>query len=119
MILSVALRELVPEVEAEVAGEVAEVADFEDIEDSEDVEDVGDVEVTLVACGRPHAHRLVGEQHRQALFVGGGVHHDRLDAHFTRRPDDPQGDFAAVGDQDFLEHACLRQKVEESKGLEV
>src|SRR6185436_9287280 len=32
--------------------------------------------------------------------IGGGVHRDRLDAHFVRSPVDAQCDLAAVGDED-------------------
>jgi hypothetical protein len=36
--------------------------------------------------------------------VGGGMHGDRLDAHFAAGALDAQRDLAAIGDQDLLEH---------------
>ena len=39
------------------------------------------------------------------LVVGLGIDGDRLDAEFLAGADDAQGDFAAVGDEDFVEHA--------------
>ncbi len=38
--------------------------------------------------------------------VGGGMDHDRVDAEFFGRAKHPEGDFAAVGDQDLLKHAA-------------
>jgi hypothetical protein len=40
----------------------------------------------------------------ERVFVGLGVDGDRLDAEFLAGLDHPQGDFSAVGDQDFFEH---------------
>jgi len=37
-----------------------------------------------------------------------GVHGDGGDAHLLARPVDPERDLAAVGDEDFLEHAATR-----------
>jgi hypothetical protein len=37
--------------------------------------------------------------------VGGGMHGDRLDAELLAGAQHAKGDLAAVGDQDFLEHA--------------
>jgi hypothetical protein len=41
--------------------------------------------------------------------VGGGMHRDRLDAHFVAGAVDAQRDLAAIGDQDLLDGiiACL------------
>ena len=36
--------------------------------------------------------------------VGGGVHRDRRDAEFLAGAQDAQRDFAAIGDEDFIEH---------------
>ena len=44
----------------------------------------------------PHAARRIGV----------GIDGDGLDAHLARRLDDAAGDFAAIGDQNFLEHEC-------------
>ncbi|MEZ5256375.1 MAG: biotin--[acetyl-CoA-carboxylase] ligase, partial [Ilumatobacteraceae bacterium] len=42
----------------------------------------------------------------QGIAIEFGVHRDRRDPEFSGRPDDPDGDFPTVGDQDLLEHRC-------------
>ena len=42
----------------------------------------------------------------QRVAVGVGIDGDRLDPHLARGLDDPAGDFAAIGNQDTLEHAA-------------
>ena len=64
----------------------------------------GHVEVAVGAARRPDADGLVGEAHVQRVLVRLGVDGDRLDAELAAREDDPQGDFATVGDQDLLKH---------------
>ena len=61
-------------------------------------------QVAVDAAGRPDADVLVGKADVQRVLVGLGVDRDGLDAELAAREDDAQGDFAAVGDQDFLEH---------------
>ena len=39
------------------------------------------------------------------LGIGGGVHRDGRDAHLAAGALDAQRDLAAIGDEDFLEHA--------------
>jgi len=38
--------------------------------------------------------------------VGGGMHRHGADAHLAAGAVDPEGDFAAIGDEDLLEHLC-------------
>ena len=56
---------------------------------------------------RADADGLVGQLDVARVLVGLRVHGDRLDAHLAGGLDDPAGDLAPVGDQDFLEHGCL------------
>jgi hypothetical protein len=35
------------------------------------------------------------------------MHGDGFDAEFTTGPDDPAGDFTAIGDKDFFEHMTV------------
>ena len=49
-------------------------------------------------------HRLVGEPRVQRAAIGLGVDGDRAQAEPPRGADDAAGDFAAVGNQDALEH---------------
>ena len=47
---------------------------------------------------------LVGELHMHGVGVGGRMHGDRRDAEFLGGAQDAQRDFAAVGDEDLVEH---------------
>jgi hypothetical protein len=40
----------------------------------------------------------------EAFQIGLGIDGNSLDAELFAGPNDPQSDFAAVGDKDFLEH---------------
>ncbi len=51
-------------------------------------------------------HRLIGHLDMQRIAVGIGIDCDRLDAELLRGLDDPAGNFAPVGDEDFLDHCC-------------
>ena len=68
-------------------------------------DDRRDAQVAVGAARRADADVLVGEPHVQRVLVGLGVDRDGLDAELAAGADDPQGDLAAVGDEDFLEHA--------------
>ena len=61
-------------------------------------------EVGPPGIGRPDADRLVGKLDRQRFAVGFAVDDDRLDPERAAGAQDPQGDFAAVGDEDLAEH---------------
>ena len=63
------------------------------------------VQVAVGAARRADADVLVGEPDVQRVLVGLGVDGDGLDAELAAGADDAQRDLAAVGDQDFLEHA--------------
>ena len=70
-------------------------------------DDRGDIEVGIARRRRPDAHRMVGQPHVHRIGVGGGMHRDRLDAHFMRGAVDAQRDLAAIGDQQAGNgHAC-------------
>ena len=64
---------------------------------------VGD-QVAFGGRRRADMHRLVGHLHKRRARVGVGIDRDGLDAHAARRADDAAGNFAAIGDEDFLEH---------------
>ena len=67
-------------------------------------DDLVDHEIGLRRGGRPDGDGLVRHLDMQGVLVGFRIDRDRLDPHAARRLDDSAGDFAAVGDQDFLEH---------------
>jgi hypothetical protein len=65
------------------------------------------VQITVRASRRSDADVLVRKFDVERVLVGLGVHGDRLDAELAARIDDPQGDFATIGDENFLKHiAC-------------
>ena len=70
-------------------------------------DDIDDVAVAVLAGGWPDADVFVGKRHVQRVGVGLGVDGHRRDAHLLAGADDAQRDFAAIGDEDFLEHSLL------------
>src|SRR3546814_805338 len=66
-------------------------------------DDVGNVEVGFAGRGRAYADGLVGEADVHGVGIGGGMHCDRLDAHFMAGAMDTQRDLAAVGDPDLMD----------------
>jgi hypothetical protein len=67
-------------------------------------DDLVDVQIAVARWRRPDADALVGEAHMHGVGVGGRMHHHRLDAEFLAGAQHPKGDFAAIGDEDFLKH---------------
>src|ERR1700733_7104968 len=65
------------------------------------------VEIAARAFGGTDADGLVGKSHVQAVAVGLRIHSHRLDAQILAGTDDTNGDFAPIGDEDFLEHVSL------------
>ena len=63
-----------------------------------------DSQIAISSAGGAHANRLVGQFQIGGIAVGLRENSDRLDAHFPAGPDDPQRDFAAVGNQNAFEH---------------
>ena len=66
--------------------------------------DAIDFEIALRAGRGSNANGFIRQLDMEALQVGLGIDGDSLDAELFAGPNDPQGDFAAVGDKDFLEH---------------
>ena len=62
------------------------------------------VEVALGKTRTADAIRLVGKLHVQRVRIGRGINGDGLDAHIAARADNTDRDFAAVGDEHFVEH---------------
>ena len=65
------------------------------------------VEVALCKTRAADAIRLVGKLHVQRVRIGRGVDGDGLDAHIAARADNTDRDFAAVGDEHFVEHEAF------------
>src|SRR4029079_15291227 len=65
-------------------------------------------EVAVGGERRPDVNRAVGEADVETFAVGRGVDGDGLDTELPAGADDADGDLAAVGDQDALEHSPCR-----------
>ncbi len=63
------------------------------------------VQIAARALGRADADGFVRKTRVEAVAVGFGIHGDGADAQILAGADDAQGDFAAVGDQNFFKHA--------------
>jgi len=75
-------------------------------------DDRRDVEVAVLGCGRPDAYRFVGHAHVQRILVCSRIDRQRGDVQLAAGADDPDGDRAAIGHQQFFEHdaiACSRR----------
>ena len=68
------------------------------------LEQLVDVEVGLGGRARTEQMSLGGPLDVLRVAVGLGVHGDRFDPELVERSDDPDGDLAAVGDQDPCKH---------------
>ena len=64
-----------------------------------------DQQVALGRLGRADGDSGIGHLDMQGVLVGLGKDRDGLDPHAAGGLDDPAGDFAAIGNQDALEHA--------------
>ena len=64
----------------------------------------GNVQIAVGAPRRTDADVFVGEADVQRILVGLRIDGDGLDAELAAGADDAQGDFAAISDEDFLEH---------------
>src|SRR3546814_27186 len=62
-------------------------------------------QITLTRRRRPDMHGLIGLAHMQRLGVGVRIDRDGPDTHLARGADDAAGDFAAVGDEEGVDHA--------------
>jgi hypothetical protein len=70
-------------------------------------DDGGHVQIALGGGRRPDADGFVGQAHVLGLGVGLGIHGHGLDAHLAAGALDAQGDFAAIGDEDFFKHGFV------------
>ena len=65
------------------------------------------VEVALGKTRAADAIRLVGKLHVQRVRIGRGIDGDGFDAHIAARANNTDRDFAAVGDEHFVEHEAF------------
>ena len=53
---------------------------------------------------------FIGHLDMQRVFIGVGIDRNRCNTHAFSGFNDPAGDFAAIGDENFLEHFRSRLK---------
>src|SRR5450756_2604588 len=70
-------------------------------------DDGGRREVAVLGGGGPDADRLVGQLSGQAFAIGLAVRDDGADAESPAGAQDPQRNFAAIGNQDLAEHQAF------------
>src|SRR5712671_264535 len=73
--------------------------------DDRGADDGGGRQVRALGIRRPDADGFVGELDRQGFAIGLAVGDDGLDTERAARPEDAEGDLAAIGDEDLAEHA--------------
>jgi len=66
------------------------------------------IQIALPRLGGADAVALVGKGRVHGVGVGLGIDCDGRDAHFLAGADDPHGDLAAVGNQNFGKHLALQ-----------
>ena len=66
-------------------------------------EQLRDVEIGIARRRRTDAHAFVGEADMHGVGVGGGMHRDGGDAELLAGAQHPEGDLAAIGNQDLVE----------------
>ncbi len=67
-------------------------------------DDRRNVEIAVARRRRANAHALVGETHMHGIGISGRMHGHRLNAKLAAGAQHPEGDFATIGDEDFVEH---------------
>ena len=77
-----------------------------DVGDFGGADDGGNVQITLRKLRRADADGFIGKTHVQRVAVRFAVNGDRANAEFLARADDAQGNLAAIGYQNLLEHRC-------------
>ena len=63
-----------------------------------------DLEIALARRRGTETDIIVGESDMQRLAIGLGVDRHSLDAEFPRGTNDPERDFAAIRNENLLEH---------------
>jgi hypothetical protein len=64
-----------------------------------------DIQVAFGGRRRTDMDRLVGKMHGETVLVGIAEYGDGAQVELLGRADDPHGDFAAISDQELVEHA--------------
>lgn len=62
---------------------------------------VGNIEIAAATGGFANAHRLIGQLHMQGMAIYGGIDGNRCNAQFLTGTQNPQCNFATIGNQNF------------------
>jgi hypothetical protein len=62
------------------------------------------IQVAVAALGLAYAYSLIGKFHVQRVLIGRAVYRHGFNTHFAAGTYHPQGYFASVGYQYFIEH---------------
>jgi hypothetical protein len=73
-----------------------------------DVDQLVDAEVTLARRCRPDGIGFIGQADVEGSAIGFAEDRDGADSKFAAGPQDADGDFSAISDQDFVEHGVAR-----------
>ena len=71
------------------------------------VDDAFPAQVTVLGRAAADMHGLVAGAHMLGVRIRIGIHGDGADGHAARGGRHPAGDFAAVGNQDLMEHRVV------------
>ena len=77
---------------------------YTNVGDFRRADDAVGAHVAVRALGAADADGLVGQLHMQRLHISLRVDGQGLDAQFAAGADDAEGDFAAISDEDLLDH---------------
>ena len=75
-----------------------------DVGDFGGADDVRNIQIAVGAARRADADRLVRKAHVQGMAVGLRIDGYGPDAEFLAGGENPKSNFAAIGNQDLLEH---------------
>src|ERR1700746_3758451 len=66
-----------------------------------------DIEIRIARSRRTNADRFIGELHMHRIGVGSRMDRHGRDAEFLSGAQNPQGNFATVGNENLVEHHSL------------
>src|SRR5579885_929887 len=72
-------------------------------------QDGRDAEIAVLGSGRPDTDRFIRHPDVKGILVRGGINGEGGDAEFAAGANYPDGDSAAIGDEQFLEHRLTRR----------
>ncbi|MPM98787.1 hypothetical protein SDC9_145977 [bioreactor metagenome] len=83
------------------------------------LDDALPAQIAVLGCAAADMHGLIARRHMLGMRIRVGIHRHRLHAHAAGCSGNAAGDFASIGDQDFLEHSALLHRCEIANTLRV